>query len=162
MTNEEIRAIALEVANDLTLTQAITGDEIYKLCTRFLAATTEKAGMERQMTPEAKAYCEAQAHRIAELEQQRDELLAELEKERVSHAATGHAMGGKCQELFLENRELQKDAGRYRWILQQAKITDFIFAYTKSDERHVSNAIDATIAKVKPVVGSQLRDGESK
>lgn len=37
---------------------------------------------------------------------------------------------------------LQKDAERYRWILHQAKITDFIFAYTKSDERHVSNAID--------------------
>lgn len=43
MTNEQIRAIALEVANDLTLTQAITGDEIYKLCIRFLAAITEKA-----------------------------------------------------------------------------------------------------------------------
>lgn len=37
---------------------------------------------------------------------------------------------------------LRKDAERYRWILHQAKITDFIFAYTKSDERHVSNAID--------------------
>ncbi len=38
---------------------------------------------------------------------------------------------------------LRKDAERYRWILQQAKITDMIFEYTGYQERHVSNAIDA-------------------
>jgi hypothetical protein len=35
------------------------------------------------------------------------------------------------------------------WVLSQAEITDFIFAYLKSDERHVSNAIDAAM-KEKP------------
>lgn len=40
----------------------------------------------------------------------------------------------------------EKDAGRYRWILKQAQITDFIFRVLNSKERHVSNAIDAAIA----------------
>lgn len=39
-------------------------------------------------------------------------------------------------------REMMKDVERYRWIMSQAKITDFIFTYTKSTERHVNNAID--------------------
>jgi len=34
------------------------------------------------------------------------------------------------------------DAERYRWIMKQAVLMDAIFAYTKSNERHVSNAID--------------------
>jgi len=41
----------------------------------------------------------------------------------------------------------QEDAERYRWILHQAPITDFIFRFTKSNERHVSNAIDAARSK---------------
>lgn len=45
----------------------------------------------------------------------------------------------------------EKDAGRYRWILKRAQITDFIFRGLNSKERHVSNAIDAAIAaKEKP------------
>lgn len=40
-----------------------------------------------------------------------------------------------------------EDAERYRWILHQAPITDFIFVFTKSKERHVSNAIDAARGK---------------
>lgn len=41
----------------------------------------------------------------------------------------------------------QEDAERYRWILHQAPITDFIFVFTKSKERHVSNAIDTARRK---------------
>lgn len=44
-----------------------------------------------------------------------------------------------------EFQELMRDAKRYRWILHQAKITDFIFKYLESPERHVSNAIDAAM-----------------
>jgi len=44
--------------------------------------------------------------------------------------------------LTIELENAEEDAERYKWILSQAKITDFIFAYTKSKERHISNAID--------------------
>ena len=46
-------------------------------------------------------------------------------------------------------QDTMKDAERYNWILHQAKITDFIFSYLKSNERHISNAIDTAIAKEK-------------
>ena len=39
--------------------------------------------------------------------------------------------------------EFEQDALRYRWVLTKAVITDFIFQFLKSPERHVSNAIDA-------------------
>jgi hypothetical protein len=57
--------------------------------------------------------------------------------------ATGHALGSKCQELSY-------NSDRYLWVLSQAEITDFIFAYLKSDERHVSNAIDAAMKEAQP------------
>jgi hypothetical protein len=68
-----------------------------------------------------------------------------LEAERIAHLDTGNTLGRKCQELFEELSACKPNSDRYLWILHQAKITDFIFAYLKSDERHVSNAIDAAI-----------------
>jgi hypothetical protein len=48
-------------------------------------------------------------------------------------------------EKAKSERDDAKDAQRYRWILEQAAITDHIFWYLQSRERHVSNAIDEAI-----------------
>jgi hypothetical protein len=44
------------------------------------------------------------------------------------------------------DKALLRDAARYRWILEQAVLTDEIFRYLDSKERHVSNAIDSALA----------------
>jgi hypothetical protein len=55
----------------------------------------------------------------------------------------------RISALEAENAELRKDAERYRWILHQSKITDMIFEYTDSRERHVSNAIDQALKEAQ-------------
>lgn len=81
------------------------------------------------MTPEIKSYCEKQEQRIAELVQQRDELLAAGEK-----AVSEMKAIAWDEEGYLLDPDLDQAADSLR----------------------------AVIVKVKPVVGSQLRDGESK
>ena len=46
------------------------------------------------------------------------------------------------RQQLSEEQSYKADAERYRWIIRQADITDFIFCFVKSDERHVNNAID--------------------
>lgn len=67
----------------------------------------------------------------------------------VSRQAVDEAMAA-LRELAAERERAdrnQEDAERYRWILSQATITDFIFRCLRSRERHVSNAIDAERGK---------------
>lgn len=52
-------------------------------------------------------------------------------------------------KLAEQNEALRKDAERYRWILTQAAITDFVFKHTKSSDRHVSSTIDDELAARK-------------
>ena len=88
------------------------------------------------------ALREALAKEREKVSAESSKLHKDLEAEKIAHAATGHALGGQCQGLSY-------NSNRYIWILNQAKITDFIFAYLKSGERHVSNAIDAAIREMK-------------
>lgn len=97
---------------------------------------------------------------MTEVEDERDEALNDIVDlkaqlaERDSTIATQHHkftedLGALNAELCARDatiEALRVDAERYWWILTQAAVTDFIFKYLKSRERHVSNAIDAARA----------------
>ena len=51
----------------------------------------------------------------------------------------------KLADARAERDAAVRNSERYTWILHRGAITDFIFKYLNSAERHVSNAIDAAI-----------------
>ena len=130
------------------------------------------------MTPEAKAYCEAQAHRIAELEfdnanlkavidrlhldykeleQQRDELQA-----RANHYEVENGKQAEMLNSVIEQRDELLAAGEKAVSEMKAIAWDEEGYLLDPDLDQAADSLRAAIAKVKPVVGSQLRDGESK